>query len=150
MIDSYAIVQRTLDEANDELRTSLTSAKIAADSAARRVEAEPMPSQGELEREIDAARDAGLTAPEAGNASERPAFADELPHEDMVPLERSEDFEAVRIVKAVTPDAEEAAEGRPRSSNPSRSSSCPTKRATTTSTWTTCSPASVLRGKRRS
>ena len=60
LIDSYTIVQRTLDEAKEELRTSLTSAKIAADAAARRVEAEPMPSPSELEREVEAARAARL------------------------------------------------------------------------------------------
>ncbi len=58
LLDSYAIVQRTLDEANEELRTSLTSAKIAADAAARRVESESLPTIGELEREVEAAREA--------------------------------------------------------------------------------------------
>jgi DivIVA domain-containing protein len=58
LLDSYAIVQRTLDEANEELRTSLTSAKIAADAAARRVEAEPLATPSELEREVEAAREA--------------------------------------------------------------------------------------------
>ena len=71
LIDSYAIVQRTLDEANEELRTALTSAKIAADAAARRVEAEPLPSPSELEREVDAAHAAGLTDSEPGDDARR-------------------------------------------------------------------------------
>jgi DivIVA domain-containing protein len=58
LLDSYAIVQRTLDEANEELRTSLTSAKIAADAAARRVEAEPLATPSELEREVEAIHEA--------------------------------------------------------------------------------------------
>jgi DivIVA domain-containing protein len=66
LIDSYAIVQRTLDEATEELRTSLTSAKIAADDAARRVEAEPLPSPRDLDREVEAAR-------------ESPEFDEDLP-----------------------------------------------------------------------
>ena len=91
LIDSYTIVQRTLDEANEELRTSLTSAKIAADAAARRVEAEPLPSPSELEREVEAAR-------------ESPMYTEELPHEELVPLEPSAEFEGVRIVDDPRPN----------------------------------------------
>ena len=59
-IESYAIVQRTLDEANEELRTSLSSAKLAADAAAWRAEAEPAQSVAELEREVELARAEGF------------------------------------------------------------------------------------------
>ena len=72
LIDSYAIVQRTLDEANEELRTALTSAKIVADAAARRVEAEPLPSPSELEREVDAARAAGFATSEPEDVTTDP------------------------------------------------------------------------------
>jgi DivIVA domain-containing protein len=91
LIDSYTIVQRTLDEANEELRTSLTSAKIAADAAARRVEAEPLPSPSELDREVEAAR-------------ESPEYTEQLPHEELVPLEPSAEFEGVRIVDDPRPN----------------------------------------------
>ena len=91
LIDSYTIVQRTLDEANEELRTSLTSAKIAADEAARRVEAEPLPSPRDLDREVEAAR-------------ESPEFDEDLPQEDLVPLEPAAEFEGVRIVDDPRPN----------------------------------------------
>jgi DivIVA domain-containing protein len=81
LIDSYAIVQRTLDEANEELRTALTSAKIVADAAARRVEAEPLPSPSELEREVDAARAAGFAASEPEDVTTDP------PNESVATLE---------------------------------------------------------------
>jgi DivIVA domain-containing protein len=107
LIDSYSIVQRTLDEAKEELRTSLTSAKIAADDAARRVEAEPLPTPSELERQIEIGHQASVddatvtsTAPSA-----RPGTS---AHDEMVPMVPPADYEAVRIVEA--PDAPETTE----------------------------------------
>jgi DivIVA domain-containing protein len=100
LIDSYTIVQRTLDEAKEELRTSLTSAKIAADAAARRVEAEQLPSPSELEREIEAAHHAEVDDMGAPNSSAQSAHVEEPSHEEMVPLVPPADYEGVRIVEA--------------------------------------------------
>jgi DivIVA domain-containing protein len=97
LLESYDLVRRTLDEATDELRTSLSSAKVAADAAAWRVEAEPLPSSEDLEREVDAAREAGLL----DVVEEPPDYAEELPQEDMVPVEPAAEFENVRVVEAV-------------------------------------------------
>jgi DivIVA domain-containing protein len=94
LLDSYAIVQRTLDEANEELRTSLTSAKIAADAAARRVEAEPMATPSELEREVEEAREAMARAAMAADG--------EVEAVDVVEV-----VEVVEVTQAVGADHED-------------------------------------------
>ncbi|MFL6207085.1 MAG: DivIVA domain-containing protein [Acidimicrobiales bacterium] len=55
LLEAYAVVRRTLDEATSELSTSLTDARLAADAAARRVEEEPDPTLEQLDDEIRAA-----------------------------------------------------------------------------------------------
>ena len=57
LLEAYAVVRRTIDEATDELSTSLSDARLAADAAARRIEEEPDPTLEQLDEEI---RTAGL------------------------------------------------------------------------------------------
>ncbi|MEY2424375.1 MAG: hypothetical protein QOI95_4442 [Acidimicrobiaceae bacterium] len=97
LLESYEIVRRTLEEATNELKGSLTAAKQVADAAARRVEAEPAPTAEELEAEVEAARAAGL--PLVDDEPELEAFDEQLPEGEMVPIEPSADFEAVRVIE---------------------------------------------------
>ena len=55
LLKAYAVVRHTIAEATDELSTSLSDARLAADAAARRVEEEPDPTLEQLEEEIRAA-----------------------------------------------------------------------------------------------
>lgn len=95
LVDAYDLVRRTLDEATGELRVSLSEAKLAADAAARRVEAEPEQEISELEAEVEAARMAGLTLldtepapelePEPAPAPESPQDTDPAPVSEPAP-----------------------------------------------------------------
>ena len=60
LLAAYEVVRRTIDEATDELTMALPQAKLASESAARRVREEPDPSVEELEAELTVARMAGL------------------------------------------------------------------------------------------
>jgi DivIVA domain-containing protein len=60
LLAAYEVVRRTVDEATDELTMALPQAKLASESAARRVREEPDPSVEELEAELTVARMAGL------------------------------------------------------------------------------------------
>ena len=111
LLESYDIVRRTLDEATDELKGSLRAAKQRADAAARRVEAEPMATAEQLEAEVEAARDAGL--PLVDDEPELEDFDEALPEGEMVPIEPSADFEAVRVIDDADPPAEAAVEPEP-------------------------------------
>lgn len=55
LLQAYEVVRRTIDEATDELSTSLSDARIAADAAARRIEEEPEPTLEELDEEVSTA-----------------------------------------------------------------------------------------------
>jgi DivIVA domain-containing protein len=60
LLAAYEVVRRTVDEATGELTVALPQAKLASESAARRVSEEPEPSVEELEAELTVARMAGL------------------------------------------------------------------------------------------
>ena len=60
LLAAYEVVRRTVDEATGELTVALPQAKLASESAARRVSQEPEPSVEELEAELTVARMAGL------------------------------------------------------------------------------------------
>jgi cell division septum initiation protein DivIVA len=60
LLAAYEVVRRTVDEATGELTVALPQAKLASESAARRVREEPEPSVEELEAELTVARMAGL------------------------------------------------------------------------------------------
>jgi DivIVA domain-containing protein len=60
LLAAYEVVRRTVDEATGELRVALPQAKLASESAGRRVSEEPEPSVEELEAELTVARMAGL------------------------------------------------------------------------------------------
>src|SRR5438552_3252018 len=64
---AYEAVRRSLDEAERELAIALPNARSAADATARRLEAEPELTVGQLEEEIALARVANLPllAPES-------------------------------------------------------------------------------------
>ena len=60
LLAAYEVVRRTVDEATGELTVALPQARLASESAARRVSEEPEPSVEELEAELTVARMAGL------------------------------------------------------------------------------------------
>ena len=60
LLAAYEVVRRTVDEATGELTVALPEARLASESAARRVSEEPEPSVEELEAELTVARMAGL------------------------------------------------------------------------------------------
>jgi DivIVA domain-containing protein len=60
LLAAYEVVRRTVDEATGELTVALPQAKLASESAARRVRDEAEPSVEELEAELTVARLAGL------------------------------------------------------------------------------------------
>jgi DivIVA domain-containing protein len=60
LLAAYEVVRRTVDEATGELTVALPQAKLASESAARRVSEAPEPSIDELEAELTVARMAGL------------------------------------------------------------------------------------------
>ena len=60
LLAAYEVVRRTVDEATAELTVVLPQAKVASETAARRVREEPEPSVEELEAELTVARMAGL------------------------------------------------------------------------------------------
>ncbi len=55
LLEAYEVVRRTIDEATGELTVSLSEARLAADAAARRLEAESEPSLGQLDEEVASA-----------------------------------------------------------------------------------------------
>jgi DivIVA domain-containing protein len=63
LLESYRVVRSTLDEATRELTVAEAEARAAAEAAALRVADEPEATLEELEAEVIAARDAGLTVP---------------------------------------------------------------------------------------
>jgi DivIVA domain-containing protein len=87
LLGALAGLRSQVDEAAEQMRGALPEAKVAADAAARRVAAEPLPTTVELEQEIEAFRAAGLEltptptpvpdeeAPEAETAAEPAAAA---------------------------------------------------------------------------
>jgi DivIVA domain-containing protein len=60
LLAAYEVVRRTVDEATGELTVALPEAKLASETAARRVREEQEPSVEELEAELTVARMAGL------------------------------------------------------------------------------------------
>ena len=60
LLAAYEVVRRTVDEATVELTVALPQAKLASETAARRVRDEPEASVDELEAELTVARLAGL------------------------------------------------------------------------------------------
>jgi DivIVA domain-containing protein len=63
LLAAYEVVRRTVEEATTELRVALPEAKIAGDSAMRRVHDEPEPTVDEMEAQVAMARMAGLLEP---------------------------------------------------------------------------------------
>jgi DivIVA domain-containing protein len=52
LLEAYEVVRRTVGEATDELTTSLSDARLAADAAARRIDEEPEPTLEQLDEEV--------------------------------------------------------------------------------------------------
>lgn len=52
LLEAYEVVKRTVTEATDELTTSLSDARLAADAAARRIDEEPEPTLEQLDEEV--------------------------------------------------------------------------------------------------
>ncbi len=61
LLEAFRAVQGSYETATAELTSAEVEARAAADAAARRADAEPEPSIEELEAEVQAAKDAGLT-----------------------------------------------------------------------------------------
>lgn len=77
LLEAYRVVRSTLDEATGELTVAEAEARAAAEVAALRLADEAEPSVEELEAEVAAARDAGLTVarPEAHEGAPPPEEA---------------------------------------------------------------------------
>ena len=73
LVQAHETVRASLDEAEEELNLALPNARYAADAAARRLEAEPELTVGQLEEEIALARVANLPllAPEGDDERNR-------------------------------------------------------------------------------
>ncbi len=52
LLEAYDVVKRTVTEATDELTTSLSDARLAADAAGRRIDEEPEPTLEQLDEEV--------------------------------------------------------------------------------------------------
>ena len=63
LLAAYDVVRRTVDEATSELTVALPEAKLAGDSASRRINEEPEPTVDDLEGLVTMARIAGLIEP---------------------------------------------------------------------------------------
>jgi cell division septum initiation protein DivIVA len=82
LIEAHEAVRSSLDEAEEELNLALPNARRAADDVARRLEAEPELTVGQLEEEIALARaaDLPLLAPEGDDAThEDEPLTEEVP-----------------------------------------------------------------------
>ncbi|HSL56416.1 MAG TPA: DivIVA domain-containing protein [Acidimicrobiales bacterium] len=90
LVEAYAVVRRTLDDATAELSVAVPEAKLAADAAARRVEAEAEMTVDDLEAELDAARLAGLPLGERP-----PSGAAGVPDDDVVDVDLLTDVGAL-------------------------------------------------------
>lgn len=60
LLEAYAVVRRTLEEATTELTVAVPEARLAAEAAGRRIDDEDDLSVEEIEAELDAGRFAGL------------------------------------------------------------------------------------------
>ncbi|MEO8693845.1 MAG: hypothetical protein ABI658_10025 [Acidimicrobiales bacterium] len=96
LVLAHEAVRTSLDEAEEELNLALPNARYAADAAARRLEAEPELTVGQLEEEIALARLANLPllAPEG----------DDERSDDDDPL--TEEVPALDVALGTRPDAE--------------------------------------------
>jgi DivIVA domain-containing protein len=80
LLAAYEVVRRTVDEATTELTVVLPEAKIAGDSALRRVKGEPEPSVEQLEDMVAMARITGLLEDSAAQGiDEEDYLADDAP-----------------------------------------------------------------------
>lgn len=64
LLEAYRVVRRTLDEVTVELSAAETEARLAAESAGRKIAAEPDLTIEDLEADLAAASDAGLSVGE--------------------------------------------------------------------------------------
>lgn len=60
LLDAIEAVRRAVDGASGELNDAVVEARLAGERAARQVDVDAVPSMGELDAEVDLARDAGL------------------------------------------------------------------------------------------
>jgi DivIVA domain-containing protein len=80
LLAAYEVVRRTVDEATSELTVVLPEAKVAGDSAVRRVQGEPEPSVEQLEDMVAMARITGLLEDAASQGfDEEDYLADDVP-----------------------------------------------------------------------
>jgi DivIVA domain-containing protein len=71
LLDAYRVVRRTLDEVTAELSAAEAEARLAAESAGRKVAAEPDVTIDDLEAELAAGRAVDLPSGDAADAGER-------------------------------------------------------------------------------
>jgi DivIVA domain-containing protein len=80
LLAAYEVVRRTVDEATGELTVVLPEAKVAGDTAVRRVKGEPEPSVEQLEDMVAMARITGLIEDAAAQGiDEEDYLADDAP-----------------------------------------------------------------------
>ncbi|MDP1806338.1 MAG: hypothetical protein Q8K72_14285, partial [Acidimicrobiales bacterium] len=81
LLEAYAVVRTTVDDATSELHTALSDARLAADAAARRVDEEPEVTTEQLDAEIAAAvlADHPIAAPHAAEVDHDHEVDDDSP-----------------------------------------------------------------------
>ena len=112
LVQAHEAVRASLDEAEEELNLALPNARSAADAAARRLEAEPELTVGQLEEEIALARAANLPllAPESDESptDDDEPFTEEVPALDAALGLPEADVEAVAVAAAPATPADGA------------------------------------------
>jgi cell division septum initiation protein DivIVA len=85
LVEAHETVRASLDQAEEELNLALPNARTAADAVARRLEAEPELTVGQLEEEIALARAANLPLlqPETDDVVDDEPLTEEVPALDV-------------------------------------------------------------------
>lgn len=105
LIEAYAVVRRTLDEATTELAVAVPEARVAAEAAGRQVEADDDLSVEDIEAELDAGRFAGLPLLDTPSEADVGA-AEEMSDDDAVDEAEDQDVEP-GVPEDVEPESDE-------------------------------------------
>lgn len=104
LLEAYAVVRRTVDEATNELQVSLSDARLAADAAVRRMEEEAEPTLEELDAEVSTAGLVDLPITELVDDDSPGPFSGEVPVVDPAAAAPGDDAPPARV----EPEAEVA------------------------------------------
>jgi hypothetical protein len=117
LVLAHEAVRTSLDEAEEELNLALPNARYAADAAARRLEAEPELTIGQLEEEISLARLANLPllAPDGDDArtEDEDPLTEEVPALDVALGPRADAVPEAEPAATAEPEPEAVPEAEP-------------------------------------